>query len=89
MAIQYRGKTFQGYNKPKKSDRPGKKKMVLAKENGKVKLIHYGDSSMQDYTQHGSKKRQKNYCSRSSGIKGAHTKLSANYWSRKDLWSCR
>lgn len=88
MAIKYRGKTFPGYNKPIKSDKPGKKKMVLAKEGDKVRLVHFGDSSMQDYTQHGSKERRKSYCARSGGIKGGDGKLSANYWSRKVLWSC-
>lgn len=86
--IVYRGKTFDGFNKPKKSDREGKKKMVLAKEGDQVKLVHYGDSSMKDYTQHGSKKRKESYCARSGGIKGKDSKLSANYWARKDLWSC-
>ena len=44
--IEYRGKKFAGFNKPKRSDRPGKKGMVLAKEGERIKLIHYGDSSM-------------------------------------------
>lgn len=86
--IKYAGKTFPGYNKPIKSDRAGKKKMVLAKSGDKVKLIHFGDSSMKDYTQHRSQKRRSSYCSRSAGIKGTNNKLSANYWSRKVLWSC-
>jgi hypothetical protein len=88
MSIKYHGKSFPGYNKPVKSWRAGKKKAVLAKEGNKVKLVHFGDSTMKDYTQHGSKKRRANYCSRSSGIKGTKSKLSANYWSRKTLWSC-
>lgn len=75
-------------NKPRKSWRPGKKKVVKACKDGKEKIIHYGDSSMEDYTQHGSKKRRKSYCARSSGIKGKDNILSANYWARRDLWSC-
>jgi len=86
--IKYAGRTFDGYNKPKKSDRSGKKMMVLAKDGNTVKLIHFGDSSMQDFRQHKSKKRRKSYCARSGGIKGGKGKLSANYWSRKVLWSC-
>ena len=54
----------------------------------KEKIIHYGDSSMKDYTQHGSEKRRKSYCARSAGIKGGKGKMSANTWARKDLWSC-
>ena len=41
--------------KPVKSTRKGKKMMVLTK-NG---IIHFGDSSMEDFTQHKNKKRQK------------------------------
>jgi hypothetical protein len=86
MSIVYRGIKFPGYNKPRKSTRPGKKKMVLAKKGDKVKLVHFGDATMKDYTQHGSAKRRKSYLARSSGIKGKNDKFSANYWSRKVLW---
>jgi len=75
-------------NRPMKSWREGKKKVVKACEGGKERIIHFGDSSMQDYTQHGSEKRRKSYCARSGGIKGGEGKLSANYWARKVLWSC-
>jgi len=44
--IEYRGKKFDGFNKPRRSDRPEKKGMVLAKEGEKVRLIHFGDASM-------------------------------------------
>lgn len=80
-------------NKPVKSDRPGKKKMVLVKRGNKKKLLHYGDSSMSDYTQHKSKKRRENYLARSGGIKNKSGKLtkndpfSPNHWARKTLWS--
>jgi len=75
-------------NVPRKSTRPGKKMMVKACQNGKERLVHFGDSSMQDYRQHKSKARRKSYCARSGGIKGGDGKLSANYWARKVLWSC-
>ena len=75
-------------NQPMKSWRPGKKKVVKACANGQERIVHFGDSSMQDYTQHRSKKRRESYCARSGGIKGGEGKLSANYWARKVLWSC-
>jgi hypothetical protein len=71
-----------------KSWRPGKKKVVKACANGQERIVHFGDSSMQDFTQHRSKKRRESYCARSGGIKGGEGKLSANYWARKVLWSC-
>ena len=87
-SIQYRGKTFPGYNKPIASDRPQKKKMVLAKKDGKVKLIHYGQKG---YKHNYSEAAKKNYLKRSAGIKGKggltkNDKFSANYWARRDLW---
>lgn len=75
-------------NQPMKSWRPGKKKVVKACANGQERIVHFGDSSMQDFTQHRSKKRRESYCARSGGIKGGEGKLSANYWARKVLWSC-
>jgi len=75
-------------NSPMKSWRAGKKKVVKACEGGKERIVHFGDSSMEDYRQHKSKKRRKSYCARSGGIKGGKGKLSANYWSRKVLWNC-
>jgi hypothetical protein len=79
-------------NKVYKSTRAGKKKMVYATEGSKSKLIHFGDSTMKDYTQHGNAARRKNYLSRSAGIKDKNgkltkdNKLSPNYWSRRILW---
>ena len=78
--------------KPVKSDRKGKKGMVYVKKDGKKKLIHFGDSSMSDFTKHKDKARRKNYLQRSGGIRNKEGKLtkndknSANYWSRKVNW---
>lgn len=83
MSIDYRGKTFPGYNKPVKSDRPEKKKMVLAKEGDKVKLIHFGDSSMgHNY----SPEARASFKAR-HGKNIAKGKMSAAYWADKELWA--
>ena len=81
--IEYRGKKFAGFNKPKKSDRPEKKGMVLAKEGDKIKLIHYGDSSMgHNY----SKEARKSFKARhAKNIQKG--KMSAAYWADKKLWA--
>lgn len=90
--VNWKEINFPWYNKPIKSTKPEKKKMVLAKKGDEVKLIHFWDSSMQDYTQHKDKDRRKSYLARSAGIKDKNwnlTKdniLSANRWSRKVLW---
>ena len=81
--IKYRGTTFAGFNKPKRSNRAGKKGMVLAKEGDKIKLIHYGDSSMgHNY----SAAARKSFKSR-HGKNIAKGKMSAAYWANKELWS--
>jgi hypothetical protein len=92
FSVEYRGHTFPGYNKPIDSWIAGKKKAVLAKKGDIVKLLHFGDSSMSDYTKHKDKKRKANYLARSGGIKdkdGNLTKdniLSKNFWARSILW---
>lgn len=83
MTIEYRGKKFPGYNKPVKSDRPEKKGMVLAKEGEKVKLIHFGDSSMgHNYS---SEARKSFKARHSKNIQKG--KMSAAYWADKELWA--
>jgi len=82
--LVYRGTTFPGFNKPRASTNPKKKKMVLAKKGNEVKVVHFGDSSMgHNY----SAAARKSYLARSAGIKGKDDKFSANYWARKVLWA--
>lgn len=78
--IVYRGTKFPGYNKPIKSNRDGKQGMVLAKKGDEIKVVHFGDPSMEDnysieandayYARHGEE----------SDI------FSAKFWSNKWLW---
>ncbi len=78
--------------KPFKSNKKGKKMSVYVMKNGKKRLIHFGDSNMEDFRQHKDEKRRKSYLARSGGIRNKEGKLtandknSANYWSRKVLW---
>ena len=85
MAIKYRGESFSGYNKPKRTPGSKKKFAVLAKKGDKVKLVRFGDPDMSIKKDQPS--RKKSYCARSGGIKGTDDKFSANYWSRKK-WNC-
>lgn len=80
---RYKKMGFTGYNKPRKSSKPEKKMMVVAKEGDKVKLIHFGDSSMgHNYSPEA---RASFKARHGSNIKKG--KLSAAYWSDKELWS--
>lgn len=82
---------YMEIGKPIKSEKINKKLKVLTPNK---KIIHFGDSKMQDFTQHKDKNRQTNYCKRASGIKNKKGKLtkndkeSANYYSLRHLWSC-
>jgi len=80
--------------KPFKSSKKGKKMSVyVLNKEGKKRLIHFGDSNMEDFRQHKDEKRRKSYLARSGGIRNKEGKLtkddknSANYWSRKVLWN--
>ena len=79
--------------KPVQSSNPKKKGQVYVMKDGNKRLIHFGDSSMKDFTQHKDPQRRKNYLTRSAGIKNKDGKLtkndknSANYYSRKYLWN--
>jgi len=72
-------------NKPTRSYKDDKTKMVKACQDGKEKLIHFGDPDMPIKSH--IKDRKKSYCARSKGQGNLKNKLSANYWSRK-AWKC-
>ena len=47
MSITYRGETFSGVNKPKRTpNHPKKSHAVLAKEGNRVKLIRFGQQGV-------------------------------------------
>ena len=76
---------LKGLNKAKMTpDHPKKKGIVLASENGKVKIVRFGAKG---YGHNYSSKARKSYLARSAGIKNGKTKLGANYWARKVLWA--
>ena len=83
--ITYRGQKFAGYNKPKATPGASKKTAVLAKENGKVALVRFGDPKMS--IKKDQPARKASYCARSGGIKGKENIFSPNFWSRKQ-WGC-
>jgi TFIIF-interacting CTD phosphatase-like protein len=68
------------------------KKFKVKTPSGKV--IHFGNSLYEDFTQHKDEKRRKSYCARSAGIRNKQGKLtkdnkeSANYYARRHLWFC-
>lgn len=84
------------YYKPVKSNKPGKKFMVrvFIPKTGRDKIVHYGNSQYEDFTQHKDPKRKRNYLIRSSFIKkgGSLSKndyTSPNFWARRKLWDSK
>lgn len=75
-------KSLMRCNRPVKSDRPGKKMMVKACQNGKEKLVHFGAKG---YGNNYSAAARKSFRARHS-CDTANDKLSARYWACKYLW---
>lgn len=80
--IKYRGTTFPGFNKPRKSTKSEKKKMVLAKSGDKIKVVHYGATGYKhNYSPEAKRSfRARHKCGQQKD------KLSAAYWACRDLW---
>lgn len=87
MAIEYRGETFQDYNKPKLlRDHPKYKAAVLAKQDGKVKLIRFGDAnSGHNYSAEARDRFKARFASLLKKYKD--DKFAKIYWADKFLWS--
>lgn len=82
---RYKNMGFTKVGAKKQSTRPGKKWMVLAKKGDDYKVVHGGDSSMKDFSQHGSEKRKDNFWNRMGGRDSAKAKdpFSPLYWHKK------
>ena len=90
MAITYRGETFSGYNKPKRTpSHPTKSHAVLAKEGDTIKLIRFGQQGVSGAGKTPKTKAEK---ARRRSFKARHAKniskgkLSAAYWANKVKW---
>ena len=81
MAIKYRGETFSGYNKPKRTPKASKKFAVLAKEGETVRLIRFGDPDMT--IKKDQPARRKSFRARHKCDTNPPSKLTARYWSCK------
>lgn len=79
--INYKGQTFSGYNKPKRTPGESKKFAVLAKEGDQVRLVRFGDPNMTI---------KKHIPERRANFRARHncdtpgSKLKARYWSCKN-----
>ena len=92
MSIEYRGETFAGYNKPKRTpDHPKKSHAVLAKEGTTIKLIRFGEQGAKTAGKPKAGESDKMKKKRAS-FKARHGKnikkgkLSAAYWADRTKW---
>ena len=76
--IKYRGETFAGFNKPKRTPGKAKKSAVLAKKGTDIKLVRFGDSKMS--IKKDQPARRKSFRARHN-CDTAKDKFSARYWS--------
>jgi hypothetical protein len=78
--IKYRGETFSGFNKPKRTPNKPKKSAALAKKGSEIKIVRFGDPKMsikKDQPARRSNFRARHNCDT------AKDKFSARYWSCK------
>ena len=78
--VQYRGETFAGFNKPKRTPNAKKKSAVLAKKGDQIKLVRFGDQNMS--IKKDQPARRKSFRARHNRYT-AKDKFSARYWSCK------
>ncbi len=86
------GESFKGYNKPKRTPKhPTKSHAVLARENGEIKLIRFGQQGVRGEGK-ASKSDTKAEKARRKAFKARHAKnikrgkMSAAYWADREKW---
>lgn len=82
MAIRLAGEVFKNYNVPRRDIQGGKQYAVAAKEGGEVRLVRFGDATMENRSD--DPERRKNFRARHN-CDSPGSKLKARYWSCK-MW---
>ena len=89
--IEYRGEKFSGYNKPKRTpSHPKKSHAVLAKENGSIKLIRFGQQGVSGSPAKAGESTSDK--ARRASFKARHAKniakgkMSAAFWADREKW---
>ena len=82
---RYKKIGFTRVGQKKKSTKPEKKWMVLARKGDKYKVVHGGYKGMQDYSQHHDDVRRKRFWNRMGGFDSpqANDPFSPLYWHKK------
>ena len=87
MTIEYRGERFEDYNKPKLlRNHPKYKAAVLAKQDGKIKLIRFGDvNSGHNFSDEARDRFKSRFAKLLQKFK--NDKFAKIYWADKFLWN--
>jgi len=82
--LTYRGETFPGYNKQKRTPGKSKKFAVLAKKGDQVKIVRYGDPNLS--IKKSQPKRRKSFRARHNcdAVQKKKDVFTASYWSCKN-----
>lgn len=82
---RYRNLGFNKVGQKRKSNRPGKKWMVLAKKGDQYKIVHGGALGMSDFTKHKNEKRRDRFWDRMGGKDSAKANdpFSPLYWHKR------
>ena len=82
--LVYRGESFPGYNKQKRTPGKNKKFAVLAKKGDQVKIVRYGDPKMS--IKKDQPNRRKSFRARHNcdAVEKKKDVFSAGYWSCKN-----
>jgi hypothetical protein len=82
---RYQRMGFSKVGQKKRSTRPEKKWMVLARKGDQYKVVHGGQKGMQDFSQHRDKVRQRRFWNRMGGFDSekASDPFSPLYWHKK------
>ncbi len=85
IPIRYKEMGFNHVGQKKKSTRPEKKWMVLAKKGDKYKVVHGGYKGMKDFSQHHDSERRKRFWKRMGGEDSSKARdpFSPLYWHRR------
>ena len=91
MSVTYRGETFSGYNKPKRTPKhKTKSHAVLAKKGDKVKLVRFGQQGVKGAGKHPKtakdKARKKSYYARHNAQDSSPDFFSPRRWAHKTKW---
>ena len=82
--LSYRGETFSGFNKQKRTPRKNKKFAVLAKKGDQVKIVRYGDPKMTIKKSQPARKKSFRARHNCDSVQKKKDVFTAGYWSCKN-----